>query len=244
MSDIGNRMKIYEAATDSRITPNSLMIIRVDGHGFSKFTAQFEKPYDAGITAAMQVAAEKVFKYIQHCKVAYTQSDEISFFIEKPETCLEPYSYNSRIQKLASLIAAKTTIEFNNALANYVRNNYMISDTKTNIQFSAIFDARVFTMPKEEVANYFLWRTQDCERNTIEAYARSKFSHKELMGKSCKDQVAMLSEKGLDVHTKNLWGTVFHYGVEDSNGKRELLMGQMLDPHNNFYEAFNKQVII
>ena len=61
MSDIGNRMKIYEAATESCITPNSLILIRVDGHGFSKFTAQFEKPYDAGITAANNIDKNLLF---------------------------------------------------------------------------------------------------------------------------------------------------------------------------------------
>ena len=45
----------------------------------------------------------------------------------------------------------------------------------------AFFDSRVFTMPDPvEVANYFVWRQKDAERNSLQMLARSYYKHDEL----------------------------------------------------------------
>ena len=43
----------------------------------------------------------------------------------------------------------------------------------------AVFDSRVFNIPKEEVCNYFIWRQMDWTRNSVEMLARAHFSHSE-----------------------------------------------------------------
>ncbi|KKL56605.1 hypothetical protein LCGC14_2243770, partial [marine sediment metagenome] len=60
----------------------------------------------------------------------------------------------------------------------------------------AIFDSRVFNIPKDEVCNYFIWRQQDWTRNSVHMVARSHFSHKELHGKSVQDMHEMLHGVG------------------------------------------------
>jgi tRNA(His) 5'-end guanylyltransferase len=62
----------------------------------------------------------------------------------------------------------------------------------------AVFDARAFNIPREEVANYFLWRAKDWQRNSLQMYASSVFSHKELHGKKQPDMHDMLHDKGRD----------------------------------------------
>lgn len=59
-----------------------------------------------------------------------------------------------------------------------------------------VFDARAFNVPREDVTNYFLWRAKDWERNSLQMYARSFFSHKELEGKNSADIHEMLHEIG------------------------------------------------
>lgn len=51
--------------------------------------------------------------------------------------------------------------------------------------FKATFDARCFSIPKEEVCNCLIWRQQDATRNSIEAVGHAHFSHTQLHGKSC-----------------------------------------------------------
>jgi tRNA(His) 5'-end guanylyltransferase len=63
------------------------------------------------------------------------------------------------------------------------------------IEKGAMFDARVFNIPVEEVTNCVLWRQQDATRNSISSLAQSKFSHKELQGKSSSQMQDMLMEK-------------------------------------------------
>jgi tRNA(His) 5'-end guanylyltransferase len=55
-----------------------------------------------------------------------------------------------------------------------------------------MFDARVFNIPKEEVANLIYWRQLDAARNSIQMVGQAYFSHNELHGKNQNDIQEML----------------------------------------------------
>ena len=48
----------------------------------------------------------------------------------------------------------------------------------------------------KDVNDYFVWRQNDCVRNSISMIASTLYSHKELLGKSSSDRLNMISEKG------------------------------------------------
>lgn len=50
----------------------------------------------------------------------------------------------------------------------------------TSRENKALFDARVFSIPKDEVCNCLIWRQQDAIRNSIEAVGQAFFSQREL----------------------------------------------------------------
>lgn len=63
----------------------------------------------------------------------------------------------------------------------------------------AMFDARVFNIPKEDVANLIYWRQLDAIRNSVQMVGRANFSHRELDHKSCSDILDMLmAERGIN----------------------------------------------
>ena len=63
----------------------------------------------------------------------------------------------------------------------------------------AMFDARCFNIPKEEVTNLVYWRQLDASRNSIQMVGRANFSHKELQNKSCNDiQDMLMTQKGIN----------------------------------------------
>jgi hypothetical protein len=63
----------------------------------------------------------------------------------------------------------------------------------------AMFDARCFNIPKEEVCNLIYWRQLDATRNSIQMVGQANFSHKELHGKSCNMiQDMLMTEKGIN----------------------------------------------
>ena len=64
-------------------------------------------------------------------------------------------------------------------------------------QEGAMFDSRVFNIPREEVTNYFYWRQLDASRNSIQMVGQANFSHKELQYKSCNDIQDMLMDANI-----------------------------------------------
>ena len=64
---------------------------------------------------------------------------------------------------------------------------------------TAMFDARVFNIPKEEVTNCIYWRQLDASRNSIQMVGQANFSHKELHKKTCNDiQDMLMEQKGIN----------------------------------------------
>jgi tRNA(His) 5'-end guanylyltransferase len=61
---------------------------------------------------------------------------------------------------------------------------YLITLLKAETR-GAMFDARCFNIPKEEVTNLIYWRQLDATRNSIQMVGQANFSHKELQGCSC-----------------------------------------------------------
>ena len=59
----------------------------------------------------------------------------------------------------------------------------------------AMFDARAFNIPKEEVTNLIYWRQVDAKRNSIQSVGQAYFSHKELDKKSSDMIQCMLFEE-------------------------------------------------
>ena len=86
----------------------------------------------------------------------------------------------------------KLVDEYFNNVISYIENlsaesdefNYFKTLSKA-VKTGAMFDCRCFNIPKEEVANCFIWRQQDATRNAIQMLGQTYFSHKELNGKSC-----------------------------------------------------------
>jgi len=73
------------------------------------------------------------------------------------------------------------------------------------------FDARAFNVPREDVANYFLWRSRDWARNSLQMYARAHFSQSQLHQKNGPAMHEMLHGVGknwtTDLHDRTRNGT-------------------------------------
>lgn len=198
---LGDRMKGYEDISRIYLTRRMPVILRVDGKAFHSFTKKFVKPYDSVLRATMQRTAQAVAKEIGS-KFAYTQSDEISFLLTDYETISTQPWFGKNLQKMVSIAASYTTAYFNKFFVEEVEKAKVaggctqeLADTyKAASKKMAIFDARAFILPKEEVCNYFIWRQQDAVRNSIQLLGHSLFSEKELFKKTCNDIQDMAHE--------------------------------------------------
>lgn len=75
---------------------------------------------------------------------------------------------------------------------NYDEANRLSGKYYNAIEKVAMFDSRVFNIPKEEVCNCLIWRQQDATRNSIEMLGRAYFSDKALFKKNCSNIQDML----------------------------------------------------
>lgn len=198
---LGDRMKeFYENRSKTYLTRRTPVIIRLDGKAFHSFTKGFKRPYDRVFHEAMNETLRYLCKNIQGCKIGYTQSDEITLLLTDYEKLTTDAWFGYSVQKMCSIAASMATLAFNKAFYNAIPAG---TDNESvyykALEKGAMFDARVFNIPKEEVANCFIWRQQDATRNAIQMLGQTCFSHKEL---DCKDQNdiqdMLMLEKGIN----------------------------------------------
>lgn len=90
-STLDQRIKSYEKSYESKIEYDKHIVVRIDGHKFSKFTKGFIKPFDKILSNAMEkTTIDLVEKF--GAVTGYTQSDEISLVI--------PPSYTTRLKPI------------------------------------------------------------------------------------------------------------------------------------------------
>lgn len=216
--ELGDRMKkFYEDRYRFYLTRRTPVIIRLDGNAFHTFTKGLEKPFDKDFITIMQKTCKYLCENIQGCVGGYVQSDEISLLLIDYKNLNSDAWFDYNLQKITSLAAARATITFNNLIRQIILDaednaktfeeayEYNAADEKHALAYKwrdkqgyAIFDARAFNIPEEEVCNYFIWRQKDATRNSINSLAQAHFSHSQLQGKNLSEVQDMLINIGIN----------------------------------------------
>ena len=215
--DLGTRMKeFYEQIPKTKLMRRTPVAIRIDGKAFHTFTRGFQKPFDKVLIKSMQETMQYLCKNIQGCVFGYTQSDEITLILVDYKKLNSSAWFDYEVQKMCSIAASMATMAFNKYFTKNVED--FIQDCATDyetqglcgegtVEFElcktyqkaldkgAMFDARCFNIPKEEVANLIYWRQLDATRNSIQMVGQANFSHQELQNKTCNMIQDMLHEQ-------------------------------------------------
>ncbi|KAJ6235659.1 hypothetical protein M0813_28492 [Anaeramoeba flamelloides] len=211
---LGDRMKGYEREYEMLIPKKSYIVIRLDGHHFSKFTKQFRKPFDPIIKEAMIESSKELLTEFTG-STAYTVSDEITLIIPPVANEESNHPYNGRSQKLGSLCAGKVTSVFNLSVASNI--SQLGNEEKEKRILDSLkgcfFDARTFEIQDpSEVLNNIIWRQRDGERNSKSMYARKFFSHKQLQGLKSHEMIEKVTkeknENWCDIEGHYKYGTI------------------------------------
>lgn len=211
--DLGKRMKeFYEQVPKTRLMHRCPVACRIDGRSFHTFTKGMMKPFDDVLMVSMQETMKYLCENIQGCVFGYTQSDEITLILVDYQTLNSSAWFDYEVQKMCSIGASMATMQFNKVFAENVKlakEQIELTMNKSAVKYmetlnkavekGAMFDARFFNIPKEEVTNLVYWRQLDATRNSIQMVGQANFSHKELQGKSCNMIQDMLHEqKGIN----------------------------------------------
>ncbi|CAJ0545590.1 Ff.00g090630.m01.CDS01 [Fusarium sp. VM40] len=200
--------------TSDPLLPNTWIVVRVDGRGFTKMCAKygFEKPNDRRALDLMNAAAKAVVTELPEITIAYGVSDEYSFVFHKASTLFE-----RRASKLVSTVVSTFT-------ANYV---YFWSTYFPDSPLSPplpSFDGRAVCYPSvQNLRDYMSWRQVDCHINNL--YNTSFW--------------ALIQHGGLDNKEaeKTLTGTF-------AADKNEILFSRFSINYNNEPEMFKKGSVI
>ena len=202
--DLGVRMKeFYEQIPKTKLMRRTPVAIRIDGKAFHTFTRGFQKPFDKVLMQSMQETTKYLCENVQGCVFGYTQSDEITLILVDYKELDTSAWFDYEVQKLCSISASMATMAFNKFFYNMVMEETAGGEFTEGIagihlnaaEKGAMFDARCFNIPKEEVTNLIYWRQLDATRNSIQMVGQANFSHKELQNKTCSMIQDMLHEQ-------------------------------------------------
>ena len=214
-SDLAERMKGYEKRNRYYLQRRMPVILRLDMRAGHSFTRGFKRPFDEVFIKSMQDTAKYLCENIQNCKLSYQQSDEITLLLVDYDKLNTDCFFDYRVDKICSITASMATMAFNKLFEKYVDEYRFskwdgISKYEDNaweyiqvllsaVEKGAMFDARCFNIPKEEVTNLLYWRQDDAAKNSIQMVGRAFFSHKELHKKSRNDiQDMLMTQKGIN----------------------------------------------
>ena len=221
--ELSIRMKgFYENISKTKLMRRTPVAIRIDGKAFHTFTRGMMRPFDNILIKSMQETMKYLCENIQGCVLGYTQSDEITLILVDYKKIDSSAWFDYKVQKMCSIAASMATMAFNkffeknakeiievNAygfpykplekIPEEIYDDECIETLKKAIEKGAMFDARCFNIPKEEVTNLIYWRQLDATRNSIQMVGQANFSDKELYEKSRSDiQDMLMLQKGIN----------------------------------------------
>jgi len=214
------KCKFYRGLTDYKLEPKQHNIIMLDGRSFSKMIKnKYKRPFDDEFINMMNETAIYVCKNVQGCKIGYVQSDEISLYFTDIDTEKTSLFFGGRLCKIQSIVASLAAAKFNQlAFANAIKKRsyavkkmdddetlYSLSDaTSAILEMEPVqFDCKVWSVPTiNDVYAWFLFRQNDCIKNSKQQASQTYCSHKELLNLTTDEQIKVLKDKtGIDWNT-------------------------------------------
>ncbi|CAH7668399.1 Thg1 C terminal domain-containing protein [Phakopsora pachyrhizi] len=159
---------VRKSELDDRLLPNTFLIVRLDGKGFTSFSEhyKFEKPNDLRAIDLMNRSARLVLESelgrgssssSSKIFLAFGQSDEYSFAIGR-----QFKTFNRRSSKVLTTILSTFTAGYVHLWSEYFPNNSL--DTKN----LPSFDGRIIQYSTyRELRDYFKWRQTDVHINNL-----------------------------------------------------------------------------
>ena len=186
------KLKAYEQRTDTKLSVDMPIILRIGGKSFKTLTKNCDKPFDDVVARAMYKTMLELCKNIPYCVLGYTYSDEITLLIvNKGLDGATPW-YENRAQKLCSVTASMATAQFCKFFVEYTK----LYNRELSIDLGLVaFDCRCFNILENDVIEYFIWRQKACVRHAVMGIAHTMYSNKELYKKSDGTVRKMIKEK-------------------------------------------------
>ena len=197
--ELDKKMRRYEQSLDQVLLPETYMVARLDGRGFTRLTKEiykFEAPFDERFRDMMVHTVEGLMNCGFRIVYAFTESDEISLLFEISED-----AFGRKVRKYNSILAGEASAAFSLLLGRV-----------------ATFDCRMIPLPNvEKVQDYFRWRQEDANRNALNSQCYWMLRKE---GKSVHEATKTLEGKGVDFKNELLFSKGINYNDLPSWQKR------------------------
>lgn len=179
----GDIMKSYENSGRYTLIRRIPSVIKINLQSPKAFTKEFEKPYDTVMYRSMQATLKYLCENIQCCVFGYAQPEEITLLLCDYRKTNSSQWLDGNIQKICSISASMATLSFNDAFEKIglalsdmkffsggeqseLLSQYGFTEDEKHIQpdkyfkkfRKAMFEAKTFNIPREELKNYFCWK--------------------------------------------------------------------------------------
>ena len=197
--ELDKKMRRYEQSLDQVLLPETYMVARLDGRGFTRLTKEickFEAPFDERFRDMMVHTVEGLMDCGFRIAYAFTESDEISLLFDIFED-----TFGRKVRKYNSILAGEASAAFSLLLGRV-----------------ATFDCRMIPLPNvEKVQDYFRWRQEDANRNALNSQCYWMLRKE---GKSVHEATKTLEGKGVDFKNELLFSKGINYNDLPSWQKR------------------------
>ena len=227
--DLDKRMRSFERSIDQRIPDRIFLVARLDGRNFTRLTKEtrpdLAHPFDIRFNEAMVETVKRLMKCGFETVYGYTESDEISLLFAYGAATFE-----RKVRKYNSILAGEASAHFTKVFGE-----------------TGVFDCRVVPLPDlDSVVDYFRWRQEDSNRNSLNAYVywtlrdegmSAREADRQLLSISNERKIEILAERGIDygsVPGWQRWGVglynvkVERKGFNPMTGKEETGNGNAL----------------
>src|SRR5687768_1568167 len=125
---LDKKMRAYETCMDQKIQPETFIVARLDGRGFTNLTKkvlELERPFDRTFRDAMIETVTHVMNCGFNITYGYTESDEISLLFNINEN-----GFDRKVRKLTSILAGEASARFTQSMGTV-----------------GVFDCRIIPLP-------------------------------------------------------------------------------------------------
>lgn len=191
------RMNTYRDATNYKLPPRVHSVVELRGQSYRTFCRNFNTPFDDDVITCMNETMKYICNSIRGCIFGYTYGDTIMLLISEYQPMNQLPWMNNDIQKIDSVLASKATLKFNQLI-----HDAMVKKGVTDRSPVMLFDAHVFSVPKVDVVNYFIYQQNACFNMALLNIAHKEYEHSKIVEMSSKElKDALKDEKGIDFET-------------------------------------------
>lgn len=208
---LGDRVKKWEAETETKLDPERFIVIRLDGRSFRQFTRSFDYPVDQHLQESLIRTTEDLVKEF-NATTGYCQRDEITLVLpriknEKTGKYVESM-FGNRLQKLVSISASFATARYNHHLCSLSSDvDHLTEKFKKMNSGRAHFDSRVLSVETDQdVRDIVWWRYRwDCFDNGISCIGYHEFPKKSSDNMSTNEKIRRLVAEHYDGDKQRLF---------------------------------------